>query len=94
MSSVNLTSPVNLTHRGTGQGNARSGFLVDSLVELVRKMKHSNGELNTASWADHDYEYLEVTLPGDLNLDLDLNVLGSKVFIRLNRRNDPEETYR
>ena len=68
-----------ITSRKRPQG---AHALLESLVNLLAGLEDSHDKLKYSSWADADYEYMEVTLPDGIDLELDLNVHGPRVFIR------------
>jgi hypothetical protein len=92
MSSLKLSHRTHQAH-GDADGRRIGGpALLESLVELVAGITRAHGDLESACWADDEYEYMEVTLPAEIDLELDLNVHGSRVLIRSIRDDDQDES--
>ena len=87
MSQLELTQRNHLSHGETDGWHDSDRVFFESLIDLVAKIEESSHDVSYTCWADDEYEYMEMTLPEGLDLDLDLNIHGPRVFIR-SVRND------
>lgn len=59
--------------------------IAETLRSLAAIIESSDPGAGVSSWDDRDYDYTEVKLLEESESDLDLNIHGSSVLIRLSR---------